>query len=90
MEVKPHCPPFDGLVCPECGLPGVELGPEPQPPLAEVIKMPFKSKAQRGKLHAMAARGEISAKTVKKFDRATPKGKKLPARVHRRKGRSRR
>jgi hypothetical protein len=88
LEVKPHCPPFDSLVCPECGKPGVELGPSPHQPLAEVIKMPYRSKAQRGKLHAMAARGEISSKTVKEFDRAS-KGKKLPARAHR-KGKTRR
>lgn len=87
-EVKPLCPPYESLVCPECGQPGVELGPVPQPPLAEVIEMPFKSRAQRGKMHAMAARGEISKKTVKEFDRAS-KGKKLPARAHR-KGKTRR
>ena len=43
--------------------------------------MPFKSQAQRGKFYAMEARGEISAKTVKHFEDATPKGTKLPYRV---------
>ena len=43
--------------------------------------MPFKSQAQRGKFYAMAARGEISAKTVKHFEDLTPKGKKLPYHV---------
>lgn len=44
---------------------------------------PFKSQAQRRKFHAMAARGEISKKTVKKWEDHTPKGKKLPERIHR-------
>ena len=48
--------------------------------------MPFKSQAQRGKFYAMKSRGEISAKTVKEFEDATPKGKKLPYRVKKRKG----
>ena len=43
--------------------------------------MPFKSQAQRGKFYAMEARGQISAKTVKHFEDATPKGKKLPYHV---------
>ena len=43
--------------------------------------MPFKSQAQRGKFYAMRSRGEISAKTVKHFEDATPKGKKLPYHV---------
>lgn len=43
---------------------------------------PFKSQAQRRKFYAMKSRGEISAKTVKKWEEHTPKGK-LPERVHR-------
>jgi hypothetical protein len=43
--------------------------------------MPFKSKAQRRKFYAMADRGEISDATVKHWEDATPKGKKLPERV---------
>jgi len=43
--------------------------------------MPFKSKAQRRKFHAMKDRGEISEKTVKRWEKHTPKGKKLPERV---------
>jgi len=43
--------------------------------------MPIKSKAQRGFLHAAAARGDISKKVVKKFEEETPKGAKLPAKV---------
>jgi hypothetical protein len=42
--------------------------------------MPYKSKAQRKKFHAMAERGEISRSTVREFDRST-KGKKLPERT---------
>ena len=42
--------------------------------------MPFKSQAQRRKFYAMAGRGEISKKTVKKWESHTPK-KKLPERV---------
>jgi hypothetical protein len=42
--------------------------------------MPYKSKAQQGKFHAMEERGEISPKVVREFDKAS-KGKKLPARV---------
>ena len=42
--------------------------------------MPYKSNAQRRKFHAMESRGEISAKTVAEFDRAS-KGKKLPEKV---------
>lgn len=44
--------------------------------------MPYRSKAQRGKFHAMEARGEISSATVREWDKAS-KGKKLPARVKR-------
>ena len=43
--------------------------------------MPFVSQAQRGKFYAMRKRGEISAKTVKHWENATPKGKKLPYHV---------
>ena len=39
--------------------------------------MPYKSDAQRRKMHAMADSGEISEKVVAKFDRES-KGKKLP------------
>jgi hypothetical protein len=35
---------------------------------------PFKSEAQRRKFYAMAARGEISAAEVRKWERATPPG----------------
>lgn len=43
---------------------------------------PFKSEAQRRKFYAMKSRGEISGATVKKWESHTPKGKKLPERVH--------
>lgn len=43
----------------------------------------FKSQAQRRKFHAMARRGEISRKTLGEWERETPKGKKLPERIHR-------
>lgn len=43
--------------------------------------MPFKSEAQRRKFYAMAGRGEISRETVKHWEEATPKGKKLPEHV---------
>ena len=49
--------------------------------------MPLKSKAQRRKLHALAARGEISKEKVAEFERST-NGKRLPERV-RRKGKRR-
>lgn len=47
--------------------------------------MPYKSDAQRKKFHAMEARGEISPKVVKEFDTAS-KGKKLPKKVAKKKG----
>jgi hypothetical protein len=43
--------------------------------------MPFKSQAQRRKFYAMADKGEISKKTVEKWEDETPKGKKLPEKV---------
>jgi hypothetical protein len=43
--------------------------------------MPFKSKAQRRKFYAMARSGEISPETVEKWEKETPKGKKLPEHV---------
>ncbi len=43
--------------------------------------MPFKSEAQRRKFYAMANRGEISRDTVKEWENATPKDKKLPEKV---------
>lgn len=43
--------------------------------------MPFKSKSQRRKFYAMAERGEIPDSTVKEWEHATPKGKKLPEKV---------
>ncbi len=45
--------------------------------------MPYKSEAQRRKMHAMKSRGEISPKTVREFDKAS-KGKKLPKKVKKR------
>lgn len=44
--------------------------------------MPFQSQAQRRKFYAMAESGEIPHSTVKKWEDATPKGKKLPERIH--------
>ena len=44
----------------------------------------FVSEAQRRKFHAMERRGEISKKTVKKWERET-KGKKLPERARKKK-----
>ncbi len=41
----------------------------------------FKSQAQRGLFYAKARRGEMSMKTVRKWERETPKGKKLPKHV---------
>ena len=52
--------------------------------LASIEKeAPFKSESQRRKFHAMASRGEVSKQTVKKWEAHTPKGKKLPERLHR-------
>lgn len=42
--------------------------------------MPYRSDAQRRLFHAKLNRGEISAKVVREFDKAS-KGKKLPERV---------
>jgi len=47
--------------------------------------MPFKSKAQRRKLYAMAQRGEIPLETVREWERKTG-NRKLPGRGNRRKG----
>lgn len=46
--------------------------------------MPYASKAQQGKFHAMEDRGEISHSTVEEFDKAS-KGKKLPEKVKKKK-----
>lgn len=44
--------------------------------------MPYKSKAQAAKFHEMLREGEISAGTVKEWDRATAEqNKKLPQHV---------
>jgi hypothetical protein len=44
--------------------------------------MPYKSKAQAAYFHAAAARGDISAQTVKHWDKASKgKVKKLPRHV---------
>lgn len=50
--------------------------------------MPYKSRAQQKKFHAMEARGEISHSTVKEFDKATNFGS-LPDRVRKKKARRR-
>lgn len=44
--------------------------------------MPFKSKAQRAKLHALAAEGKIDKDTVAKWESETPKEKHLPERIN--------
>ena len=43
--------------------------------------MPYASKAQARKFHAMEARGQISKKVVAEYDKAT-NFKKLPSKVH--------
>lgn len=43
--------------------------------------MPFKSEAQRKKMYELAKRGEIKQSVVDEWEKATPKGKKLPERV---------
>ena len=43
--------------------------------------MPFRSESQRRKFWAMANRGEIKRSVAEEWERATPKGKKLPERV---------
>jgi len=48
--------------------------------LIEVIKIPFKSKAQRRKFYMLYKQGKISKKTLDEWGSAT-KGKKLPNRV---------
>ena len=46
--------------------------------------MPFASKAQRRKFHALHKEGKISSDTLAEFEKAS-KGKKLPARVKKKK-----
>lgn len=43
--------------------------------------MPFKSLAQRAKFHALVAEGKMSPETLKHWEDATPKDKKLPEHV---------
>ena len=43
--------------------------------------MPFVSQAQRRKFYAMAERGEMRPETVERWEKHTPKGKKLPKHV---------
>lgn len=50
--------------------------------------MPYKSKAQQRKFHAMEARGEISHSTVEEFDKAT-NYRNLPDRVRKKRARRR-
>lgn len=43
--------------------------------------MPYRSKAQQRKFHAMLSKGEISAATVKEYDQSTHNYGNLPERV---------
>lgn len=43
--------------------------------------MPFKSEAQRRFMYAAEKRGEVKRGTAKRWERETPKGRKLPKRV---------
>jgi len=43
--------------------------------------MPFKSESQRRLFYAKAKKGEISQETLKEWEGATPKSKKLPERI---------
>lgn len=47
--------------------------------------MPFKSQAQRRFFHAAEARREIPKGTAERWEEHTPKGKKLPERVRKKK-----
>jgi hypothetical protein len=47
--------------------------------------MPFVSQAQRGLFYHKMEKGEMSPETVKHWEDATPKGKKLPKHVHHKK-----
>jgi len=51
--------------------------------------VPYASRAQQRKFHAMESRGEISGATVREFDRSTDFSK-LPERKGRKKRRNRR
>ena len=42
--------------------------------------MPFKSKAQQGKMHILEEEGKIAPSVIKEFDKES-KGKKLPEKV---------
>lgn len=43
--------------------------------------MPFKSEAQRRKFYELQKQGKMSKKTVDEWEKATPKGDKLPERM---------
>jgi hypothetical protein len=43
--------------------------------------MPFKSEAQRRKMHELEKQGKLKKGTAKAWAAETPKGKKLPERV---------
>ena len=43
--------------------------------------MPFKSEAQRRKFYELVKTGQMKQATVDEWEKATPKGKKLPERV---------
>jgi len=62
---------------------GVESGSELNRTATGILALQNKSKAQRGKFHAMEERGEISHKVVEEWDKAS-KGKKLPKKVKKR------
>ena len=50
---------------------------------------PFRSQAQRGKFYMPRKQGKISKKTLDEWEHATPKGKKLPKRVKKKKTKKR-
>jgi len=50
---------------------------------------PFKSESQRKKFYALYRQGKISKKTLDEWEHATPKGKKLPKRVKKKKTKKR-
>jgi hypothetical protein len=49
--------------------------------------MPFKSKAQVGKIAVLEKEGKVKKGTFKEFVKATPDMKKLPAKVKKKKAR---
>lgn len=73
------------MKCCECGLTHIVnfrlVGKQIQMQLFRNEKMPFKSKAQIGKLAILEKQGKLPKGTVKKWAKETPNIKKLPKKL---------